>query len=250
MWFSAFSPMYEIMIGTNHTPWYPTAVNPYTPALVQVLKESTDLHYDLLPFIKSYTYQAAKTGVPVMRAAFLEAPGDARAWTMGEAYFFGQEFFVAPIVEPGGGRSVYFPEGTRYLEYFNKTSVHEGGSTADVQLDVHAIPAYVLPGAIIPKGKIYRGNDRWTEDWAPSLEIEVFPGAEEGACSRFAYYDGEAEREVMIEMRVEGADVVVEHGDLGLGGTVTVFGKGEPVTKELMEGEGKVVFEGVESLFA
>lgn len=250
MWFSAFSPMYEIPIGTNHTPWYPTRRNPYTPELVQVLRESTDLHFDLVPFIKSHTYAAHRTGVPVMRAAFLEAPGDARAWTMGEAYFFGREFFVAPVVQPGGRREVYFPrvgEG-KYLEYFNKTEVYEGGSTAEVELDVHAIPAYVRAGAIVPKGQIIRGNDRWTEDWQPWLEVEVFPSAEV-ACSSFVYYNGEADEEVMIEMRVQGGKVVVEHGDLGIAGKVTVFAKGGKMSKSLAKGGGKVQFEGVVSLF-
>lgn len=49
MWFSAFSPVYEIMIGTNHTPWYP----PYSNDLVKVLKQTTDVHHELMPTIKS-----------------------------------------------------------------------------------------------------------------------------------------------------------------------------------------------------
>lgn len=189
MWFSTFSPMYEIPIGTNHTPWYPTETSPHTPELVQVLKDSTDLHYDLIPFIKSYTYQAHKTGLPVMRAAFLEAPRDPRTFAMGEAYFFGEEFFVAPIVAPGGQRSVYFPKGTEYLEFFNKTADYTGGSTASVGVDVHAISAYVRAGSIVPKGQIIRGNDRWTEDWEPFLDIELFPSPE-AERSQFKYYKG------------------------------------------------------------
>lgn len=248
MWFSTFSPMYEIMIGTNHTPWYPTAINPYTPELVDVLKESTDLHYELVPYIKSYTYQAQKVGLPVIRAVFLEAPQDERTFSMGEAYFFGEEFYVAPIIQPGGERSVYFPKGTKYLEYFNKTSVHEGGSTVNVQLDVHAIPAYVRAGAIVPKGQIFRGNDRWTEDWKQYLDIEVYPSAEV-PCSQFKYYNGDADKEILIVMRVEGGEVVVECGDLAIAGTLTLFAKGGKVVKEMESAGGTVKFDGVQSLF-
>ncbi len=39
MHFSALSPMYEIMVGTGHTPWYD-----YSPRLVAVLKKTADLH--------------------------------------------------------------------------------------------------------------------------------------------------------------------------------------------------------------
>lgn len=49
MWFSAFSPVYEIMVGTNHTPWYP----PYSSNLVHVLNDSTDTHHLLMPYIRS-----------------------------------------------------------------------------------------------------------------------------------------------------------------------------------------------------
>lgn len=56
--FSAFSPVYELMLGTNHTSFYA----PYTSNLVAVMEETADLYHDLLPFIKSYTYQAAMTG--------------------------------------------------------------------------------------------------------------------------------------------------------------------------------------------
>lgn len=248
MWFSTFSPMYEIPIGTNHTPWYPTATNPYTPELVQVLKESTDLHYDLMPFIKSYTYQAHQTGLPVMRAAFIEAPLDARTYTMGEEYFFGEEFFVAPIIAPGGKRSVYFPMGAKYLEYFNKTTVHEGGSTTQVDVDVHAIPAYVRAGSIVPKGQIFRGNDRWTENWEPYLDIELFP-SRDIPCSGFTYYNGDADEEALIEMTVDGHGVVVKYGNLGVKGHFTLFAKGGKMVKELQGNGGVVRFDGVVSLF-
>ncbi|KAK5163173.1 uncharacterized protein LTR77_010957 [Saxophila tyrrhenica] len=248
MWFSTFSPMYEIPIGTNHTPWYPTETNPYTPELVQVLKESTDLHYELFPFIKSYTYQAHKTGLPAIRAAFLEAPQDPKTYTMGESYFFGAEFFIAPIITPGGRRSVYFPEGGKYLEYFNKTAVHEGGTTTDVEMDVHAIPAYVRAGSIVPRGQIFRGNDRWTANWMPYLDIEVFPSAEVPQ-SRFWYYNGDADEEVIIEMIMEGGKVVVQYGNVALNGTISAFLKGGKQTAEIHSGGGSVVFEECESLF-
>ena len=138
------------MLGTNHTPWYA----PYTSDLVSVLKETANLHHDLLPFIKSYTYQASLTGIPLMRALFLERPSDSKSYTVADEYFFGSEFLVAPIVNSGGSRSVYFPEGSSYLEYFNKTSIVQGGTTTTVSLDQHHIPVYVRAGSIIPRGDI------------------------------------------------------------------------------------------------
>jgi alpha-D-xyloside xylohydrolase len=58
--------------------------------------------------------------------------------------------------------------------------------TAAAPLDV--IPRYVKAGSIIPRGDILRGNNNWTPNWGPSLDIEFFPVA--GVTSRFNYYTG------------------------------------------------------------
>ena len=103
---------------------------------------------------KSHTYQASQTGIPVIRAALLETPFDATALSLADSYFFGSELFIAPIVTPDGNRSVYFPGSStdKYLEYFNKRSVHTGDSTVNVSMDIHSVPAYVKAGAIVPRG--------------------------------------------------------------------------------------------------
>ena len=217
---------------------------------MQVLKESTDLHYDLFPYIKSYTYQAHKTGIPVIRAAFLEMPEDSKTYDLHGAYFFGSEMFIAPIANMDGRRSLYFPKGTKYLEYFNKTSVHAGGTTADVEMDIHYVPAYVRAGAIVPRGRIYQGNDRWTEKWKPELTIELYPSPDVPHSS-FSYYNGEAETEVEIEMTMDAASrqVAVKYGDIGIGGKLVVFTKSGTSSAPLCAKGGSAKFSNVESLF-
>ncbi|KAI7474541.1 hypothetical protein KC357_g5200 [Hortaea werneckii] len=246
MWFSTFSPVYEIPIGTNHTPWYP----PDTSDLVEVLKESANMHHDLFPYIKSYTYQAHKTGIPVMRAAFLEAPYDEKTFDMTDAYYFGSELFVAPIITAENQRSVYFPEGTKHLEYFNKSFVFEGGSSASVEMDVHYIPAYVRAGAIVPRGDIYQGNNKWTKDWKPELTIELYP-SKEVPWSSFVYYNGDTKQEVPITMRTShySGQVDVDYGPVGIGGKFVLFAKNGVHNATLHAGGGSASFNEVESLF-
>ena len=152
-----------------------------------------------------------------MRAAFLEMPEDSKTYTTSGAYFFGSELYVAPIATPNGRRSVYFPQGTKYLEYFNKTSVHEGGTTAEVEMDVHYVPAYVRAGAIVPRGHIYQGNDKWTQDWKPELTIELYP-SRDVPYSKFLYYNSDAGGAVQMNMMMDSSsgDVVVDYGAIGL----------------------------------
>ncbi|KAF2634971.1 hypothetical protein P280DRAFT_511566 [Massarina eburnea CBS 473.64] len=202
MWFSAFSPVYELMLGTNHTPWYAPYENTSTTA---IMKQTSNLHADLTPYIKAYAHQSSKNGLPIIRALFLEAE-DEDAWDTTDAYFFGSELLVAPIVTNGSEREVYFPKGpsARYLEYFDKNEIYEAGTTADVSANLSSIPVFVKEGAIIPRGDVFQGNAKWISNWTPELRLEVFPSWEVPE-SRFVYYDGEGEngREVEFVLRTE-----------------------------------------------
>ena len=248
MWFSTFSPVYELMLGTNHTPWYP----PYTSGLVSILKDTANLHYSLLPYIKSYTHQATQNGLPINRALFLEHPEDRRAYGITDEYFFGEQFLVAPIVTPGGSRKVYFPgdKNTKYLEYFNKTSLHKGGSAISVSLSTSSVPAYVIAGAIIPRGGILQANNKWTENWQPSLEIEVYPSFDVPETS-FVYYNGDVDKDTEISMLSDKKTGTVEvtWGSVGVNGTLVVYTKEGQRNTSLNAAGGKARFRGVRSLF-
>jgi alpha-glucosidase (family GH31 glycosyl hydrolase) len=258
MWFSCFSPVYELMLGTNHTPWYAPYTNSSTT--VDVLRQTANLHADLTPYIKSYAYEASRTGVPIIRALFLETGADEGAWeesNLADEYFFGEQFLVAPVVEAGGKRSVYFPKGAsgKYLEYFGKKDVFAAGSTANVTVGLDAMPVYVKQGAIIPRGDIFQGNAKWIEDWQPFLSIELFPSLDVET-SRFTYFDGEGAegRTVEIVMTVEKADggkadVRVDYEDLGVEGEVVWYLKDGEKRVNLNRGGGATTLAGVELLF-
>lgn len=245
MHFSTFSPAYEIMVGTNHTPWYP----PYTNRLVGILKQTANLHASLLPYIKSYTYQATQTGVPVIRALFLEHPHDPKVYTITDSYTFGEEFLVAPMVNQGGTREVYFPTGTSYLEYFNKTDVYQGGTTHSMSLEWEYVPVYVRAGAIVPTGDIYQGNQRWSK-WEPYLEIQAFPSYSVPV-SQFEYYNAAKNAPAKITMVTNAREqsVVITYADLGTPATVVVYGKEGEVNAKLNAGGGSVTLKGFGSLF-
>jgi len=55
---------------------------------------------------------ASATGVPPMRALFLEFPDEAPAWEVADEFMFGPDILVAPVTEQGAReRDVYLPEG-------------------------------------------------------------------------------------------------------------------------------------------
>jgi alpha-D-xyloside xylohydrolase len=245
MHFSAFSPVYEIMVGTGNTPWY----EPYSKGLVDVLKITTDLHHKLGPFIKSHTYRATQDGVPLMRALFLEVAEDTKGHDIADEYFFGDEFLVAPIVSAGGRRSVYFPSGTKYLEYFNKTQVYPGGGAQDVRHGLESGPVFVRAGAIVPTGDVYQGNNKWTKDWKPSLHVELYPSFDVRG-SKFRYFNGKAETNITMLTDPVFGTVYVEWGDLGVDGQISLYSKSGVGNATIEAGKkGTATFESVESLF-
>ena len=253
MWFSAFSPVYEFMLGTNHTPWYAPYDNTST---VEILRKTANLHADLTPYIKSYAFQASETGLPIIRALFLEASGDENTWAVNDAYFFGEELLIAPIVEEGGSRTVYFPKGPsdKYLDFFEKKRVHLAGTTARVSHDLNSAPVFVKEGAIILRGDVFQGNAKWIRDWRPSLRIEVYPSYNVPVSS-FVYFHGEGGegREVRIALKTEktGRKVRLEYEDLGVIAMVVWFLKGAEGSKEmeLDHGEGFIELFDVDCLF-
>lgn len=55
---------------------------------------------------------------------------------------------VAPVLNSGGTRFVCFSQETSYLEYYNKTLVHHGGTTALVLMNVHYASVFVRAGTV------------------------------------------------------------------------------------------------------
>ncbi|KAI9730865.1 MAG: hypothetical protein M1834_005583 [Cirrosporium novae-zelandiae] len=255
MHFSTFTPIYELMLGQNHTPWYP----PYTSNLVSVLKSTANTHHSLIPFLKSHTHVAATSGLPAMRALLLEYPDDPLTYTLSSQYALGSEFLLAPISTPGGVRSVYFPKGYSFLEYFNKTDVYIGGRTVIFRYGLDSSPVFVREGAIIPRGDVVRGNNLWTDAWTPQLRVEVYPSFAVPR-TEFLYFGGEKkDQEARIIMTTTKAvngtgatttgSVSISYEDLGIPGTIVVYLKGWSKGFELQEGGGEVSLSEVQVLF-
>ncbi|KAL2851106.1 glycosyl hydrolases family 31-domain-containing protein [Aspergillus pseudoustus] len=248
MWFSCFSPVYELKIGKDNNPWD----EQWAPEMMPVLKKTTDLHHELVPFIQSYAYRSTKDGVPIVRALFLEVPQDTTAVAaVDDAYFFGEELLVYNFIEEGSHRSIYFPTGSRYVEYLgNSSTVYQGGSTIDFKRDSNSPPVFVKEGSIVPRGDIYRANNRWDPDWKPHLTVEIFPSYQVSE-SRFSYYVESLGRATTIEMATSRKQrcVTVHHGPLGADATLLMYSKAGKRSIPLPAKGGKVVLKDVISLF-
>ncbi len=231
--FSAYSPTMEVLLGPRRTIW-----QDYDSALTDITRRQVTAHHDLIPYTRSYMYEAEQTGMPIMRSIIFAYPNETSQANTWDEYMYGDEILVAPVTEAGvTSRRVYLPAG-RWIDYNDKTTIHNGGASLDAKAPLGAIPLFVREGAIIPRGDILKADNNWEPNWKPNLHIEFFPSARRA--STFDYYTGSAARHIAASVTKSGIAVSVE--DLGVGGDLEVYCRGvKGVTSngvKLKEGAG------------
>lgn len=99
----------------------------------------------LRPYVRRLMEEAHTHGTPLMRPLFYECPEDPAAWQVEDAYFFGSDILVAPVLQPGcQSRKVYLPEGT----WINADSAEEyaGGQWVEAPAPLEVIPVFCRKG--------------------------------------------------------------------------------------------------------
>jgi alpha-D-xyloside xylohydrolase len=146
--YSAFSPVMEILSQTNEQPWNWDEKAGGSQAL-DVYRKYATLHMSLFPYRYAAAQEAAKTGMPIMRALVLQFQNDDRARTSKDEYMFGPDFLVAPVIDENTRRVVYLPQGD-WVDYWTGARL-SGGKTMLVDAPAEVLPLYVRAGAVIPK---------------------------------------------------------------------------------------------------
>jgi alpha-glucosidase (family GH31 glycosyl hydrolase) len=212
--FAAYTPMMEILIGPERTPWLD-----FPPDILAIVAEQARTKHDLIPYLRSALFTATRTGMPVMRPLLLAYPRDGAVRDLSDQYLYGSELLVAPVVEKGAReRRLYLPEG-RWLDYADRTTLHAGGRTIRAKAPLSSIPVFVREGAIIPRGDILRANNTWSEHWRPRLRVEVFPSAL--VPSEVTHYTGRRPRTIASRPTPSGFRLDVD--DLEVRASLAVF---------------------------
>jgi len=113
-----------------------------------ILTKFHALRYRMQPYIKRLMQEAHEFGTPVMRTLFFNFPEDKKAWDIEDQFMFGGDILVAPVLYAGQtSRKVYLPEGVRWVDFFDKSKVYEGGQIIEVDTPFDTIPVFVREGA-------------------------------------------------------------------------------------------------------
>jgi hypothetical protein len=88
---SAYSPMLEVLIGPKRTIW-----DDYDDELVRIARTYVSAHHDLIPYTRSFLYQATRSGMPVMRALVFSFPPMRTSATCGTSICSAARFSSLP----------------------------------------------------------------------------------------------------------------------------------------------------------
>jgi len=182
MQFGIFNPLSRAHHEGNNAvePWL------FGEKVEKICKSAIELKYTLFPYIYTYAREAHDTGLPLMRAMFLEYPDDPETENLGTQFMFGEELLVAPVMEEAAAdKRVYLPKG-KWYDYHNPRVAYEGGQWIDYPVTLETIPLFVKHGAVVPKMPVMQYIH---ENPDYPLTYEVFPARVNRSASFEVYED-------------------------------------------------------------
>ena len=194
--FGTFSPILRMhsahenpLEGNTRMPWV------YGPKGVALMRKYFSLRERLIPYLYSYSWQAHRLALPLLRPLYLEWPDLEQAYRHFHEYGFGAQMLVAPVLAADGKRTLYLPPGN-WMDFFTGKR-YRGDSTLSAHYAVDATPVFVREGAIIPQQEAASPHARTRLD---DLTIDVY-GEGNG---RFDLYED------------DGTSLDYDHGDHSL----------------------------------
>ncbi|WP_288132479.1 TIM-barrel domain-containing protein [Microbulbifer sp.] len=112
-----------------------------------ITREFIKLRYRLLPYNYTLAFENSQTGMPLMRPLFFEDESNLALMDNKEAYLWGNDFLVAPVMDESDQVTVELPGGT-WFDYWNDNQY--AGDIARVDVSLKTIPVLVRAGAFIP----------------------------------------------------------------------------------------------------
>ncbi|MEY9936440.1 TIM-barrel domain-containing protein [Streptacidiphilus sp. MAP5-3] len=150
----AFQPV--LRLHSNHgdrLPWN------YGPAAQASAEKFLRLREALVPYTYSLAEQSVQTGLPMVRAMYLDYPGEPDAYQHPDQYLYGDDVLVAPVTTPDDSTghattTVWFPPGSSWTDYFTGQT-YAGGTTQNVTTGLDTMPVFLKAGAVMPQRTDY-----------------------------------------------------------------------------------------------
>ncbi len=127
----------------------PNEVWSFGEVAYEIIRAQLALRERLRSYVMMQMQVAASTGLPPLRALFLEFPKEQAAWEVADEFLLGPDVLVAPVTSYGAReRRVYIPQGASWLDAWTGEQVDRvGWTTADAPLE--RIPVYLREGGTV-----------------------------------------------------------------------------------------------------
>ncbi|MFO1129618.1 MAG: glycoside hydrolase family 31 protein [Rhodospirillales bacterium] len=156
----------------------------YGEPVAQICRQVIERRYRMLQVYYDAMYEWTQTGMPIVRALFLNDGDDPMVYRhLDDEFFVGRGVLVAPVLRPAADgiarRDIYLPAGHAWFPFAEPgaplaPSLDGGSLLADVAVPLDAIPLYVRAGTILPlRSRI----EQYVGELAHNpIDIHLYPG--------------------------------------------------------------------------
>uniref|UniRef100_A0A093VPU6 alpha-D-xyloside xylohydrolase n=1 Tax=Talaromyces marneffei PM1 TaxID=1077442 RepID=A0A093VPU6_TALMA len=119
-----------------------------------VLRDCVKRKISLTPYLMQEALNGHRTGVPLMRAMFLEFPHDLNTYAIDTQYMFGSNLLVAPVFTEEGTVTFYVPRNEKddskgkWVSWFDHDKTYEPGQWYTEKHDFSSLPILIRPGTV------------------------------------------------------------------------------------------------------
>jgi len=153
--FGCFNPIMEFGPTEDRAPWDMRSEPHYDTELIAIWRLYAKIHEHLADYSYELVKEAHQSGMPAVRPLFLVYPEQKEAWKAWQSYLYGPDILVTALWEKGHtSQNVYLPEGEKWIDAWDRSVVHEGGKTIQIDTPLEKIPIFIREGSDVDLGDL------------------------------------------------------------------------------------------------
>lgn len=165
--FSSHSRCHGVGDNNYREPWR------FSKEACEIFRYYDKLRYSLMPYIYEEARKCTYTGLPMMRALYLEYPDDRNVRYIDDEYLFGDNLLIAPVLKPLSKtniRQVYLPKGS-WVDYFTREKIESNGMWIKRKVDLKTLPIFVKSGTTL---QYCEEKNHLQEGMGEIIKVETF----------------------------------------------------------------------------
>lgn len=146
----------------------------YRPNILDKVRDAINLRYAYIPYTYTRAYLNTRYGSPMARPANFADEDKSVLANCKDAYLWGPDIFVAPVVNSSNSRNITFPEGD-WLDMKDFSTIYKGHQTVNnYNAPLEVLPRFMRRGAFVPR---YRQDtfSSTAEICTSQVTIDYFP---------------------------------------------------------------------------